>query len=344
MNSIKVRSLWSEGSKIFKRNFLKLATIHLIIFTISLAIFALLFLFISLSFNGANMYDYLPIGGIIIIVLFTLALLLLIPILSTGYKYIYIKLSRNEKIFFKDIFAGFSHFWSIWLTQYFTIILTFGGIFLLIIPILIIFFLTTGIDIINTPSWIINSTYINNHYSETFIIFMLIIFIAIIFAAIYWSIKFMFTNLVAIDKKLHPGGAIYYGSQITNSYKKTIFLTFFVPILIMNILYIFFRDNSVYNIILSIFNLFVYTPWLYSVIGTLYTKLSINFDNNPPGNLNLFTGIINKEDTEKKEEKIKGKDTRSNNENNNSGDKVNIENEVNNNFDSDINTDKNEAN
>lgn len=287
--SFSTKDFLVEGSQVYKKNFWKLAGVNILIFLIILAIFALFSIIIGVSMNntidgyeyGYEVYNNVPISAMILLFLCFLLIIIFAPVLNAGYSFIYVKLAREEKISFLDIFSGFYNFWHVWLTQYFSNILIFGGILLFLLPLLLIFFLTIGLDIINSLPWIMYSNFSVANYSASLVIFLTLFTLVLIIAAIYWVFKFILTGIAAVDKKLNAGKAIFYGSQITNSYKLRIFLATLIPVILYIIVSVLtnfiINEESWISIIISfIFTIFIYTPWLSSIIGVIYNKLSDN--------------------------------------------------------------------
>lgn len=291
----------SGGSRIYKKNFVKLLGINLLILLLLLALFALISMIIGVtminSYNGFENDLYatpdLPASTIILIILFAVLCAIFAPVLYAGYSLIYIKLARGENTGFLDIFSGFSNFWHIWLTQYFTGILMLGGVLLFMLPIFIVFIISVGVDLINSLPWMLllygNSSIPFYSYSGSLYLYFLILCIVSFVAFIYWALKFMFTTFAAVDKKFKTAEAIFYGSQITNSYKWKIFLAVLLPVIIYSLVsilsgYVFGDESWPALIIRFLFGLFIYAPWLSSVLGEIYNKLSSNYDNTTTDN------------------------------------------------------------
>ena len=284
-----------EGSQIYKKNFLKLLGINLLILLILLAAIALFSMIIGATMiNTINGYEYdmynmysmpnIPTGTIILFVLFVLLILVFSPVLYAGYSMIYVKLAREEDTGFLDLFSGFSNFWHVWLTQYFSSTLVFGGMLLFLLPLFIVFFLSVGVDLINSLPWIMYSSMPIYSYSPSLALYFVIFFIVFIAASAYWGLKFFLNSIAAVDKKFKAAKAIFYGSQITNSYKFKILLAILLPFILyilVSILTEYVLDSdSWFSIIFSlVFTFFIYTPWLTSIIGGVYNKLANNYDN-----------------------------------------------------------------
>ena len=118
-----IGSFFREGCQLFRKNFGKLFLYNLFIFPDCPGRY-LIFCFASITgFSSINIRvpDYLlhyrKFWPFLVFIIF---LGLIGPVLLAGYQHLYVKLVRKEKVSFKNIFAGFKHFWSIWVTHFFT--------------------------------------------------------------------------------------------------------------------------------------------------------------------------------------------------------------------------------
>ncbi|MFW6022385.1 MAG: hypothetical protein ACOCQW_02575 [Halanaerobiaceae bacterium] len=288
-NSINGKTILAEGTGNFKRKFWKITGIHLILIAIIVCIVALS----RVIFDSAVQTTFLgglPIGAIIYFALLILAMFLFIPVLTTGYQYLFVKLARKDSISFGDIFSGFSNFWSVWLTQYFYGILVLGGSFLFMIPVFVVLLFTSGINYLNNPYFMMGSTHgmENQLYSSNFMIIFWIVYLLFMASALFWSIKLVLAPVSTIDKNLKPGKALFYGNELSAGYKSKIFSAMILPIIIsilLTFINIQFETSVTIGYIIIAINLFFLTPWMYSITGTAYEKISSDFNKKPPAKI-----------------------------------------------------------
>lgn len=138
-----IGSFFREGCQLFRKNFGKLFLYNLYLFLIALAV--LLFFAFATIIGFSSIYtgtpeDSLPTESIVLFFVLIIFLGIIGPVLIAGYQHLYVKLIRKEKVSFKNIFAGFKHFWSIWVTHFFTLVIGFGGTILFLLPLLILVF------------------------------------------------------------------------------------------------------------------------------------------------------------------------------------------------------------
>ncbi|MFW6029809.1 MAG: DUF975 family protein [Halanaerobiales bacterium] len=287
INSISAKELLAKGSGLFKKNFWNLFLIHLIIVICVIALLAIFFGVVYLSIETVNPYNNsLPIFTLSVLIIFALAFVLLTPVLVAGYSYIYIKIARGEKVSLGALFHGFSNFWSIWLTQYFKMVLIYAGSLLFLIPSFLILIPVYFYPIYNTYIRYGMYNFENYFFNSSYFYIGLIIFPIIIAAiTIYWVLKFMLTTYVAIDKKTSASEALFFGSEIVKGYKWKMFLALLLPYFLSFItgIIIGILDNSdtinLYDFLVMFLSIFIFTPWLNCIIAEIYIRLSKNFDN-----------------------------------------------------------------
>ncbi|MFW6264789.1 MAG: hypothetical protein ACOC3B_01640 [Bacillota bacterium] len=325
LNYISGKDFLKEGSRLFKDKFWQLFLIQLFILLCVIGLMALVAGIAATILGQMNPYAgeaHAIILGIVFLFFF-LAIIILMPVLIAGYRYIYIKLSKNEKANFSDIFHGFSNFCSIWLTQYFKVFLIYAGSILFFIPVSIVMIPAIFVPIVNSFSDYYNYG-MTNYYSweqhlissPYFYVLMAIIPIVLFSISIYWILKFMLSTYVAIDKKSSASDAIYYGSKMTTGYKKKMFLALILPYFLMFIVsliisYLSYTPNfTVYDLLQMILIIFVFTPWINCIIAIIYKTLGENFNNNDSHKLFQAENTVTKdlEDTEDRIAKIDKKE------------------------------------
>ena len=206
-----IGSFFREGCQLFRKNFGKLFLYNLYLFLIALAV--LLFFAFATIIGFSSIYtgtpeDSLPTESIVLFFVLIIFLGIIGPVLIAGYQHLYVKLIRKEKVSFKNIFAGFKHFWSIWVTYFFTLVIGFGGTILFLLPLLILVF-ANFIAKLNLASLFFNTGYWFSHYWYYLLLLYLILpFLIILAASFYWACKLLFTGLAALDRRLSPGDAI----------------------------------------------------------------------------------------------------------------------------------------
>ena len=284
MNS-KNTSFFKEGTCLFWKNIGKLSLYNLYLFLIALAVFLLFAIITGLAVANTDMVgSQISTSGIVFILLFFAFLILAAPVLGTGYQYIYVKLARKESTSFKNIFAGFRHFWPVWLSHFFTQVIGFGGVMLVLIPLLIIS-IALVINQIAIPVFLLGSYYWLDYLPVGFVVLIVIQIIVVLVFSIYWACKLLFAHIAALDKKVQPSDAIYYANNLSKGNKMKIFLNFFLPyiilIIIINIITDFIGDTGLLaKILISLLNVFIFTPWACSIIAVAYVRISDGFDQN----------------------------------------------------------------
>ncbi|MEJ6951399.1 DUF975 family protein [Natronospora cellulosivora (SeqCode)] len=297
---ISAKDFLKKGSLLFKKNFWRLFIIHLllILFSIFLSV-----IFFGLSFLSLNL-ELNPFITSFFIFLFFLAFVLIIPVLTAGYRYIYIKIANGEKSNFLDLFKGFSNFWNVWLCQYFKTILIYAGSLLFLIPFLVILIPSIFYPLFNSlyeySHYGVNSNYYhieNLFYNSTILISLFPIIIMIISA--FWILKFMLTTYVVVDKNCSASNALYYGSKITNGYKWKIFLVLLCPFLlsfVINVILGYLGAGAIlsfYDFLGMFIATFIISPWINCIIAIIYKTLLYKSSN------------LNEHDLEKLENKSK---------------------------------------
>jgi hypothetical protein len=281
-------SFFKEGTCLFWKNIGKLSLYNLYLFLIALAVFLLFAIITDRAVANTDMVgSQISTSGIVFILLFFAFLILAAPVLGTGYQYIYVKLARKESISFKNIFAGFRHFWPVWLSHFFTQVIGFGGVMLVLIPLLIIS-IALVINQIAIPVFLLGSYYWLDYLPVGFVVLIVIQIIVVLVFSIYWACKLLFAHIAALDKKVQPSDAIYYANNLSKGNKMKIFLNFFLPyiilIIILNIITYFIGDTGllakISAFVISLLNVFIFTPWACSIIAVAYVRISDGFDQN----------------------------------------------------------------
>lgn len=315
-------SFFREGSLNFWRNFPRIALYNLLVILIGLAflIVGTIFAAILLLARESNIFSLMQRFSAPLRILQGF----LLPLLLAGYQYLFVQLLRKESSSFKTIFAGFRHFWSVVLTNYFAQAIIYAGIFLFLLPLLMITLISQAGEIPSilnfiffepySPDWPLKDVFPAAH------VFLILILLTLLFAGIYWGFKLLFTELAAVDRKLNPADAIYYAVNISRGNIFKIFLNQ-LPILIITlsiILIPLFTLNkhiaSLTALIWVFLFLFVLTPWSNSIIAAAYVSLSDEFDENLSEEyLERFTVKTNS----RNEDDNKDNDNEDNNENEN---------------------------
>jgi len=281
-------SFFREGFHLLWKNFPKISLYNLLLLLLCLVIFIIIALAGTIIIAKIDtMGDFTT--GIITATLAGTILVLFFPVLITGYQHFFVKLARKEGVSFKTIFAGFRHFWPIWLTHYFTKIIIFAGTILFSLPVFII--QSALVKPHDIPRIIFHLQFLSEHFPHVHPIFFLpasifyplIAYVLIsIFATYYWNSRLFFTGLAALDSKTGPVDAIYYCNNISRENKLKIFLNLFLPFTLISLLYIllFFitEKNPAFQITLLILNLFIFIPWFCSIMAAAYVRLSEQFD------------------------------------------------------------------
>lgn len=316
-------SFFREGFHLLWKNFLKIFLYNLLLL-LCLAVLVILVLAGTLIITKTGAMGGNFTTGVITVALAGTILVLFFPALITGYQYFFVKLAREEGVSFKTIFAGFRHFWSVVLTNYFAQAIIYAGIFLFLLPLLMITLISQAGEIPSilnfiffepySPDWPLKDVFPAAH------VFLILILLTLLFAGIYWGFKLLFTELAAVDRKLNPADAIYYAVNISRGNIFKIFLNQ-LPILIITlsiILIPLFTLNkhiaSLTALIWVFLFLFVLTPWSNSIIAAAYVSLSDEFDENLSEEyLERFTVKTNS----RNEDDNKDNDNEDNNENEN---------------------------
>ena len=295
-----IGSFFREGCQLFRKNFGKLFLYNLFIFLITLALilFFILASIASISYINIRVpviYSTTENFGFFLV--FIILLVLIGPVFFTSYQYLFVRLVRKEKVSFRNIFAGFKHFWSIWATHFFTQVIALGGTILFILPVLILVF-PNFISKFNLPALFMNSQYWFNNYwyyllPDSLLPYFLPLLLIMLAASFYWACKLLYTGLAALDKRLSPGDAIYYANNITRGFKLKIFLNFFLPIILMAVvlnIVIVLTENIwplalFIPLLINLLNVFIFLPLCTSIMAAAYVRLSDQFDNYLPENL-----------------------------------------------------------
>ncbi len=319
-----IGSFFREGCQLFRKNFGKLFLYNLYLFLIALAV--LLFFTFATIIGFSSIYtgtpeDSLPTESIVLFFVLIIFLGIIGPVLIAGYQHLYVKLIRKEKVSFKNIFAGFKHFWSIWVTHFFTQVIGFGGTILFLLPLLILVF-ANFIAKLNLASLFFNTGYWFSHYwyyllPDNMLPYLILPFLIILAASFYWACKLLFTGLAALDRRLSPGDAIYYTNNITKGFKLKIFLNLFLPFIllgiVLNIVTTLTEDiwplGIIIALLFNLLNLFIIIPLGTSIIAAAYVQLSDQFDNYLPGNIvERFTVKKNSRNNDSSENNNQDKD------------------------------------
>lgn len=287
-------SFFREGFHLLWKNFPKIFLYNLLLL-LCLAVLVILVLAGTLIITKTGAMGGNFTTGVITVALAGTILVLFFPALITGYQYFFVKLAREEGVSFKTIFAGFKHFWPVWLTYYFTITIISAGVTLFLLPVYIIqMSMVTPLDI---PRIIFYFQYLSEKFPDvhpfyflsTTIFYSFLPYVLLsIAASYYWNSRLFFTGLAALDRKTGPVDAIYYTNNISRGNQLKIFLNLFLPFTMISLLYIllFFiiEKNPAFlisAIVLLILNLFILIPWFCSSTAAAYVYLSGQFDNKP---------------------------------------------------------------
>ncbi|HLV09593.1 MAG TPA: hypothetical protein VKY40_05255 [Halanaerobiales bacterium] len=284
----KTISLFREGTLNFWQNFRKIALYSLLLILLYLALIIIapiIGALIDLVFK-VNIFSLLTRMTMPLIILQSL----IFPIFLAGYQYLFVKLLRNESSSFKTIFAGFKHFWPVMISNYFRRAIVFAGVFLFLLPLLIIFFLSQAAELPSIFEFLFSDSFppplLNHSFTPAFRVLLVLLRLTFIFATFYWSSKLLFVELAALDRKLSSADAIYYAINISKGNLLKIFLNY-LPFIIIIFSINFTPLITVNKLIVSvkvftwlILLLFIFTPWLNSIIATLYVRLSDKFDEN----------------------------------------------------------------
>lgn len=158
---------------------------------------------------------------------------------------------------------------------------------LVLIPLLIIS-IALVINQIAIPVFLLGSYYWLDYLPVGFVVLIVIQIIVVLVFSIYWACKLLFAHIAALDKKVQPSDAIYYANNLSKGNKMKIFLNFFLPyiilIIILNIITYFIGDTGllakISAFVISLLNVFIFTPWACSIIAVAYVRISDGFDQN----------------------------------------------------------------